>query len=153
MTFVEAAIEVLKREGKPLELKRLAELAVRHNLLSVVGRDPVGTMQERLDDALEKPDAKMPLFEVKKGTYGLRSYPPRPYPLTDEKKTNGHPRSEAVAVSDDQVEGDEPAEAEAGAAAPAAGSEAGAAGEKKKRRRGRRGGRGRRGRREGGEAA
>ena len=40
MTFLEAAIEVLKREGKPLELRRLAELAVRHNLLSVVGRDP-----------------------------------------------------------------------------------------------------------------
>src|SRR5262245_15333687 len=50
MTFVEAAIEVLKREGKPLTTRRLAELAVKHNLLSVIGRDPEGTMQARLEE-------------------------------------------------------------------------------------------------------
>ena len=43
MTFLEAAIEVLRREGKPLPVRRLAELAVKHSLLSVVGRDPEAT--------------------------------------------------------------------------------------------------------------
>jgi len=146
MTFVDAAIEVLKREGKPLEVRRLAELAVRHNLLSVVGRDPVGTMQERLDDALEKPDARMPLFQVQKGVYGLRVYPPRPYPAAapapsvGEKPTNGHGEAAEGGAAQEKKEG------------AAAAGEAAGAGEKKRRRRGRRGGRGRRGRREGGEA-
>ncbi len=74
MTFLEAAVEVLKREGQPLSAKRLAELSVQRNLLSVVGRDPAGTMQARLADALEKRMAA-DLIEVKPGLYGLRSYP------------------------------------------------------------------------------
>src|SRR6478752_3425725 len=134
MTFLEAAVEIRKREGKPLEARRLAELAVRHNLLSVVGRDPVGTMQERIDDALEKPDAKMPLFEVKKGLYGLRDYPPRPYPAdgaspAEEKPSNGSNGGGSAEKAPVEAAGESAGE-------PAAG------GEKKKRRRGRRGGRG-----------
>mgnify|MGYP001468083064 CR=1 FL=1 len=41
MTFVEAAVQILRREGKPLHVKELTRLAIKHNLLSVVGRDPV----------------------------------------------------------------------------------------------------------------
>src|SRR4051794_34792075 len=126
MTFLEAAIEVLKREGKPLDTGRLADLAVRHNLLSVVGRDPASTMEERIQDALEKRDPKLLLFEVKKGVYGLRVYPERPYPSTgaatkaarpaEAKPTNGEPEGEAAHA--EGANGD---------------------GEKKRRRRGRRG--------------
>jgi hypothetical protein len=141
MTFVEAAIEVLKREGKPLDARRLAELAVKHNLLSVVGRDPVGTMEERLEDALEKPDPRLLLFEVKKGVYGLRVYPPRPYPgqaPAGATKGNGH----AAAAAAEGAAGEAAAEGEAKPAE--ARGEAGEEGkEKKRRRRGRRGGRGR----------
>jgi hypothetical protein len=72
MTFVEAAIEVLRREGKPLPVKRLAELAVKHNLLSVVGRDPEGTMEARLADAVE---GHRDLLTVRPGVYGLKVYP------------------------------------------------------------------------------
>ena len=80
MTFVEAAIEILKREGKPLSSRRLAELAVKHNLLSVVGRDPESTMQERLDDALEHVSRHPDLVRVSAETFGLHAYPPRPVP-------------------------------------------------------------------------
>src|SRR5262249_19425067 len=73
MTFVEAAIEVLKREGKPQPVKRLAELAVKHNLPSVVGRDAEGTMQLGLADATAGRGSE--LVEVRPGVYGLRSYP------------------------------------------------------------------------------
>src|SRR5438874_6620205 len=76
MTFVEAAIEILKREGKPLSSRRLAELAVKHTLLSVVGRDPGATMQERLDDALEHGGRHPDLVRLKPDTFGLHAYPP-----------------------------------------------------------------------------
>jgi hypothetical protein len=80
MTFVEAAIEILKREGKPLSSRRLAELAVKLNLLSVVGRDPESTMQERLEDALENIARHPDLVRLKPDTFGLHDYPPQPYP-------------------------------------------------------------------------
>jgi HB1, ASXL, restriction endonuclease HTH domain/Restriction endonuclease len=111
MTFVEAAIEVLKREGKPLAVKRLAELAVKHNLLSVVGRDPEGTMEARLADAVE---GHRDLLAVRPGVYGLKAYP-------------GSRASEPASV---------PAEAASEEAAPAA---PGGEGAGKRRRRGRRG--------------
>src|SRR3990170_1912892 len=40
MTFTEAAIEVLRREGKPLHFKKIAEIAVRESLLDHVGKIP-----------------------------------------------------------------------------------------------------------------
>ena len=171
MTFVEAAIEILKREGKPLNTRRLAELAVKMNLLSVVGRDPESTMQQRLDDALEHTGHHPDLVRVKEDTFGLHAYPPQPYPANgtqahapggEEKKPRRRrgrrsddaegAADETAAATADAGEGEGEGEAEeAGAAEPAAAGEAGApAGEKRRRRR--RGGRGRRRRGEGGEA-
>ncbi len=46
MTFLEAAIAILKREGKPLHFKKLTEIALKDNLLTVVGRTPEATMQQ-----------------------------------------------------------------------------------------------------------
>ena len=60
MTFLEAAIAILKREGKPLHFKKLTEIALKENLLTVVGRTPEATMQQRLNDAMKK-DASVPL--------------------------------------------------------------------------------------------
>lgn len=90
MTFLEAAIEVLRREGRPTPVKRLAELAVKLNLLSVVGRDPEGTMQARLDDALEKEAHRLPIVRIKPGVYGLHVYPPRPAAEVAPVPANGH---------------------------------------------------------------
>jgi HB1, ASXL, restriction endonuclease HTH domain/Restriction endonuclease len=127
VTFVEAAIEVLKREGKPLPVKRLAELAVKHNLLSVVGRDPEGTMQLRLADAVEGRIGD--LVEVRPGVYGLKAYPEPPPPAaaeeaapkTEEKEEKPSRRRRGKKADEAEAKSDE---------AP-------------KKRRGRRGGRGR----------
>ena len=119
MTFVEAAIEILKREGKPLSSRRLAELAVKLNLLSVVGRDPEATMQERLDDAMSRAVRHPELVQLKPDTFGLHAYPERVEPV------NGAQAHGAAAT---------------GATGDAATGEAGeAGGEKKGRRRRRRG--------------
>src|SRR5438067_4761298 len=48
MTFTEAAVEVLRRTGKPLHYKEIADVALRDNLLSHVGQDPEITMGQRL---------------------------------------------------------------------------------------------------------
>jgi hypothetical protein len=172
MTFVEAAIEVLKREGKPLSTRRLAELAVKLNLLSVVGRDPESTMQQRLEDALGDNRRHPDLVRLNPDTFGLHAYPPQPYPANgaqahgeaaaEEKRPRrrrgrraddgeGADETAAAAADEGETEGEGEGEGEEGVAAAPAAAEAGApAGEKRRRRR--RGGRGRR-RREGGAGA
>jgi hypothetical protein len=76
MTFLEAAIEVLKREGKPLQARDLTRVAIKHNLLSVVGRDPEGTMLAQLQAAIRRGEEG--LVQTSSGAFGLRIYPPRP---------------------------------------------------------------------------
>ena len=78
MTFVDAAIAILQREGKPLHFKKLTEIALRDNLLTFVGKAPEATMQQKLNDALKGPDGGGPLTREKPGIFGLRVYPPRP---------------------------------------------------------------------------
>ena len=75
MTFVEAAVQILRREGKPLHIKELTRLAIKHNLLSVVGRDPEAMMETRLMIEAKRPSAD--LVRVSPGVFGLRTYPPR----------------------------------------------------------------------------
>lgn len=75
MTFVEAAVQILRREGKPLHVKELTRLAIKLNLLSVVGRDPEAMMETRLLIEAKRPSAD--LVRVSPGVFGLRVYPPR----------------------------------------------------------------------------
>src|SRR5436853_7709077 len=77
MTFLEAAIAILQREGRPLHFKQLTEIALKDNLLTVVGRTPEVTMQQRLNDALKKEDPHLMLVREKPGVFGLRFYPKR----------------------------------------------------------------------------
>ncbi|MSP61109.1 MAG: hypothetical protein EXR72_12340 [Myxococcales bacterium] len=137
MTFVEAAIAILKREGKPLHFKTLTEIALKENLLTVVGRTPEVTMQQRLSDALRK-DPTGPLTREKPGIFGLHSYAPA------EKVPS------AVQVPTLAKAAEKGSEGAPAAVTPSARSEAAdpAAAEDHKRRR-RRGGRGRRRRGEG----
>ncbi|MFH0900130.1 MAG: winged helix-turn-helix domain-containing protein [Pseudomonadota bacterium] len=44
MTFLEAAIELLRQAGRPLHFKELAERAIRMNMLDHVGRAPESLM-------------------------------------------------------------------------------------------------------------
>lgn len=57
MTFYEAAIEVLRRSGRPLHYKKITEIAVREELLSHVGKTPHLTMNDRLEKEIQKNEA------------------------------------------------------------------------------------------------
>lgn len=75
MTFLEAAFEVLRREGRPLHFKDLTRLALKYDLLSVVGRDPEEMMQSRLQAEARRPSTD--LVRVSPGVFGLRNMPTR----------------------------------------------------------------------------
>jgi hypothetical protein len=119
MTFLEAALAVLQREGKPLHYKDLTERAMGKKLLTFVGRTPEVTMQTQLTAAVKKAPGS-PFVRVKPGVFGLLRYPEMP--PEPEEETTAKPA------------------ARGGAAAGAAEGEA--RGERGRRRR-RRGGRGR----------
>src|SRR5947209_18406320 len=74
MTFTEAAVEVLRRAGKPLHFKDIADVAVRENLLSHVGQDPEITMGQRLA-AMAKRDEERKVVAVQpEGTFALMEW-------------------------------------------------------------------------------
>lgn len=115
MTFLEAALEILKRERRPLHFKELTEKATERKLLTFVGRTPEVTMQTQLTAAVKKAPGS-PFVRVKPGVFGLLRYP----------EAAAKPEPEATA-----------AKAPQGESRPAAGEE-------RSGRRRRRGGRGRR---------
>jgi ribonuclease E len=71
MTFTEAAIEVLRREGKPLHFKKIAEIAIRENLLDHVGKIPEETMADQLAAHCRQPRAERRVAAVQPGTFAL----------------------------------------------------------------------------------
>src|SRR5664279_3112174 len=84
MTFLEAALEILKRERKPLHYKELTEKAMERKLLTFVGRTPEVTMQTQLTSAVKKAPGA-PFVRVKPGVFGLLRYPePVPEPVVEE---------------------------------------------------------------------
>lgn len=85
MTFLEAALEILKRERKPLHYKELTEKAMERKLLTFVGRTPEVTMQTQLTSAVKKAPGA-PFVRVKPGVFGLLRYPEYvPEPPAEEK--------------------------------------------------------------------
>jgi hypothetical protein len=79
MTFTEAALEILKAEGRPMRSREIAEKAVDKGLLSHVGKTPVQTMSTRLSAAVAK--GKGPFVRVRPGVFGLAEWggnPPGP---------------------------------------------------------------------------
>jgi len=74
MTFLEAALEVLRLEGKPLHYKELTERVIGKKLLTFVGRTPEVTMQTQLTAAVKKAPGN-PFVRVKPGIFGLLRYP------------------------------------------------------------------------------
>ncbi len=71
MTFTEAAIEVLRREGKPLHFKKIAEIAVRDSLLDHVGKIPEEVMGGQLASHCRLPHADRKVLAVQPGTFAL----------------------------------------------------------------------------------
>ena len=68
MTFLEAALEVLRLEGKPLHYKELTERVIGKKLLTFVGRTPEVTMQTQLTGAVKKAPGN-PFVRVKPGIF------------------------------------------------------------------------------------
>ena len=97
MTFLEAALEVLKREGKPLHYKELTERAMGKKLLTFVGRTPEVTMQTQLTGAVKKAPGS-PFVRVKPGVFGLLRYPEMPPEVEAEPKARA-PKEEAAVDS------------------------------------------------------
>ncbi|HZY02893.1 MAG TPA: winged helix-turn-helix domain-containing protein, partial [Anaeromyxobacteraceae bacterium] len=71
MTFTEAAVEVLRREGKPLHFKKIAEIAIRENLLDHVGKIPEETMADQLAAHCRQPRTERRVAAVQPGTFAL----------------------------------------------------------------------------------
>src|SRR5207237_3025694 len=71
MTFTEAAVEVLRRAGKPLHYKEIAEAALRENLLSHVGQEPQTTMRQRLAAMAKREDDRKVVAVTPEGTFAL----------------------------------------------------------------------------------
>ncbi|HET6921724.1 MAG TPA: HTH domain-containing protein, partial [Anaeromyxobacteraceae bacterium] len=71
MTFTEAAVEVLRREGKPLHFGKIAEIAIRESLLDHVGKIPEETMGEQLAAHCRLPRLERRLVAVQPATFAL----------------------------------------------------------------------------------
>src|SRR5574342_232509 len=71
MTFTEAVVEVLRREGKPLHFKKIAEIAIRENLLDHVGKVPEETMGGQLAAHCRLPRLERRLMAVQPATFAL----------------------------------------------------------------------------------
>ena len=82
MTFLEAAIEVLRDASEPLHYSAIAKEAVSRRLLSHVGRDPEAAMQKCLTSAVKAGDEAL-LERAKPAHYKIRpgaALPERPEP-------------------------------------------------------------------------
>ena len=130
MTFLEAALEVLRLEGKPLHYKELTERVIGKKLLTFVGRTPEVTMQTQLTAAVKKAPGN-PFVRVKPGIFGLLRYP----------EVSAEERAAAAAAA-------KPAEEPPKRERARTDDESAPSGDRGRRRR--RGGRGREGAREGG---
>lgn len=71
MTFYEAAVEILRRSGRPLHFKKITEVALRQEMLSHVGKTPETTMESRLDQEVKKADGSW-IVMTRPGVYMLR---------------------------------------------------------------------------------
>ena len=89
MTFLEAALKILSREGKPLHFKELTERAMTKKLLTFVGRTPEVTMQTQLTAAIKK----APGQPVRAGQAGRV----RPAPLSRAAARGAGARAEKAA--------------------------------------------------------
>ena len=78
MTFLEAALNILSREKRPLHFKDLTERAMTKKLLTFVGRTPEVTMQDAAPTAAVKKAPGNPFVRVKPGVFGLLRYPELP---------------------------------------------------------------------------
>lgn len=73
MTFYEAAIQILLREGRPLHAREITEKALEENLLSHVGKQPEVVMASRLAAMARRSHDKR-LVAVEPDVFGLSDW-------------------------------------------------------------------------------
>ncbi len=95
MTFTEAAIEVLRREGKPLHFKKIAEIAIRESLLDHVGKIPDDTMADQLVAHCRLPHPDRRLIPIQSGTFALVEWEMDEDPAGAGEPHRGSPRGRA----------------------------------------------------------
>ncbi len=74
MTFTEAAVEVLKREGKPLHFRKIAEIAIHESLLDHVGKIPEDTMADQLAAHCKLPRSDRAIVVIQHATFALEEW-------------------------------------------------------------------------------
>jgi hypothetical protein len=112
MTFTDAAVEVLRLEGRPLHYKTITDIAIEKNLLSHVGKSPEVTMGARLAATLKKDSPENPLVRVKPGVFALREWDDKTIKAGLEGKKSGRRQSvKPEAASRAEAEAPEAAEA------------------------------------------
>lgn len=88
MTFLEAAIEVLRHETKALHFSEIAKAAVTRKLLSHVGRDPEAAMRSCLTSAVRGNHSEV-ISRTKPGHYIIRPGAVLPDPPPIPEPVNG----------------------------------------------------------------
>lgn len=91
MTFLEAAVVVLEREGRPMHYRDIARRAIELDLLSHIGKTPDQAMQTRLSSALRRDPKGSRIVRKGPGVYqlrpGVRSGDGKPPVKDDASKT------------------------------------------------------------------
>ena len=104
MTFLEAAIEVLRVTEEALHFSEVAKRAVEGNLLSHIGRDPEAAMRSCLNSAVRagRGGTDPVLMRAKPGYYQIRPgaelppSPEKPPADDDEKSSDSDPERQEV---------------------------------------------------------
>jgi hypothetical protein len=91
MTFYEAALNVLEREGKPLHVSAIVERALKENLLSHVGKSPEDVMQSRLL-AMARRRSERKIMATARQTYALTDWGMTEDPAALEEATEAPKR-------------------------------------------------------------
>ena len=74
MTFTEAAIEVLRREGKPLHFRKITEIAIREGLLDHIGKIPDEIMADQVAAHCRLPKGERAMLPVLPGIFALAEW-------------------------------------------------------------------------------
>lgn len=113
MTFLDAAIEILRDAKDPMHFSEIAKKAVSEKLLSHVGRDPEAAMQSCLNSAVRRgrESGEAIIVRAKPGYYSIRpgatlpDPPPRPGAAGDEAEAGGASPESSEAEAEPAAEG------------------------------------------------
>lgn len=106
MTFLEAAIEILRDAEAPMHFAEVAKMAVAKNLLSHVGRDPEAAMRSCLTSAVRAGrDGEDPIIvRDRPGYYGIRPGADLPEPAEADGAEDADDGDDGDVSDDEEAE-------------------------------------------------